>query len=121
MAKREYEFPRILRDQAWLRQDGLCAWCGRKLWSLIREMYIHAHHVVPDQAAQSKSPEYSWLKTLENCVMLCEECHREFGHQDGRFRTGAVPFARHYRFSHGPDRRAHGRWAATIDARPWPK
>ncbi len=113
---RLFNFSKTTLSEVLFRQKALCAWCGEKLDDLI----FHGHHVVPNQAGTADTPANAWLRTAINCVMLCEDCHREFGHEGGKYQTGAVPFARYYRFSHGPDHRAHQRWARDIDSRPWP-
>ena len=114
---RLFDFSKTVLDAALFRQKFHCAWCGEDL----QELIFHGHHVVPNQAATTHSPANAWLRTEENCVMLCDNCHRVFGHEDGRYRTGAVPFARNYRFSHAGDHQAHLQWASQVDSRPWPR
>jgi hypothetical protein len=113
---RLFEFSPATRMEAMFRQSWLCAWCKTDL----KDDFPHGHHVVPNQAATADSAENAWIRTAENCVMLCEDCHREFGHAGGDFRNGAVPFACQYKYSHGKNFAEHTRWAARIDSRPWP-
>lgn len=51
---------------AWQRQDGRCAVCGAPLG---RDDAYDAHHQVPVAAGGANS--------LENCLLVCEDCHRD--------------------------------------------
>ena len=72
-------FLRDTRERAWVRQDGLCAHCGKRL---VKANYLrgtwgawHAHHRVPERLGGSNY--------LSNCVLLCvnpPNCHLEVGH-----------------------------------------
>jgi 5-methylcytosine-specific restriction endonuclease McrA len=53
--------------QAYHRQNGKCAICGRKL-----DGTHEAHHIKPRK--------FGGNDTLANCVVLHERCHREDAH-----------------------------------------
>ncbi|MEN6426755.1 MAG: HNH endonuclease [Phycisphaerales bacterium] len=89
MTEREHEFPTSVKEKAFKRQGGVCAYCGIQLDP---PSFIHdeeaeraphrklvtgnAHHVKPDSHGGS---------ALEgNCVYLCRNCHAYLGH-------GALP------------------------------
>jgi 5-methylcytosine-specific restriction endonuclease McrA len=114
---RLFNFSKTTQDAALFRQKFRCAWCCEHL----SEVIFHGHHVVPGQAATARTPGNQWLRTEENCVMLCDHCHAVHGHEDGKYAKGAVPYARSFRYSHGPDFKAHKNWADRVDSRPWPK
>src|SRR5262245_7104676 len=82
---RPFDFSRTIKRDASLRQNNKCAHCGDELTDLLD----HAHHVVPNQTGNPAARQDNWLRSLENCVVLCDTCHTRV-HQDGRFRTGAV-------------------------------
>lgn len=70
-------FPDTIKRQARARQRDKCAVCGENLdW--IEEF---AHHLHPDALGGPA--------TLDNCAMLCRDCHHRV-HYDGRFRSGIV-------------------------------
>ena len=109
--KRPFEFDRRTKDQAFFRQYNLCAVCGG---SLVHE-YDHAHHVIPNQTGNVSNPADAFLRSVENCVMLCEQCHERV-HQDGRFQAGAIPPPDYYRHSHGKNMAEHNLWVARVTA-----
>jgi len=84
------EFSEAVITEAWERQNGRCAACGKQLSSQNRQSGQRGawqpHHIRP--------VAFDGLGTLENCVVLCvsrpEDCHRRVGHQ-GHFGQGAVP------------------------------
>ena len=86
---REHEFPTSVKEKAFKRQKGVCAYCGITLDppSFIspsevqrqtpeRLVAAYAHHVRPDSHGGSGLER--------NCVYLCRVCHAYIGH-------GALP------------------------------
>ncbi len=67
-------FSESVKNAVWVRQDGRCGDCGKKLRVTgIAEDY---HHIKPKQ--------FGGEDTVDNCVMLCEDpCHRKFAHPGG--------------------------------------
>ena len=95
--------------EARLRQEGLCAVCGRSLDN--QEEF--GHHVVPNQCGNPADPSHEWLRTVLNCVVVCHSCHMRV-HQDGKTSKGAVAPPGYFRWSH--KKRAHHRaWAQQVD------
>ena len=87
-------FPRAIVEQAFQRQAGLCAHCGKPLVIGNRDRQAwggwHAHHR-RDNGGDS----------LRNCVLLCmdlpEHCHLNIGHggdfgQRASLRDGHLPY-----------------------------
>ena len=102
-----FEFSSETKTEAHGRQWRLCAHCGDNLG----RDYEHAHHVFPNRSKDPENPSHSWLDTVDNCVVLCDECDVKL-HRDGRFRVGAVSPARDFPFSHGREKAKHDAWAA---------
>jgi DNA-directed RNA polymerase subunit RPC12/RpoP len=107
---RPFDFSDKVKWEAMLRQKYRCGHCGGDL----RKILDNAHHVVPNQAGGASNPAHQWLKSTINCIYLCDDCHVEV-HEDGKFRTGAVWAADHYRYSHGGDHGAHRKWVKELD------
>jgi hypothetical protein len=107
---RPFDFGTLVRQESRLRQHGRCACCGDILDDLIE----HAHHVVPNQSGSPKDTTHQWLRSTENCVVLCEICHERV-HQDGNYRLGAVAPPSYYTYSHGIDRVAHRNWVIQLE------
>jgi hypothetical protein len=106
---RPFEFSTATQQQARQRQNGVCACCGEKLDDVVE----HAHHVVPNQSGSATDARHLWLKSAENCVVLCDTCHYRV-HQDGRYRTGAVAPPGYYPHSHGKNQGSHQQWVARL-------
>ena len=116
---RPYDFSWTTRVQARLRQHCVCAHCGDHL----DETYEHAHHVVPNQTGTPGNPAHQWIKSVDNCVVLCEACHDRV-HEDGHFRNGAVAPAEYFTHSHGDNSLAHQQWVIQLNlqaTRVWPR
>jgi 5-methylcytosine-specific restriction endonuclease McrA len=61
------DFSASVKREAWLRSQGKCAGCGKKLFP---GDHRHFDHIVPT----------GWLKgdaTVDNCQVLCAPCHTE--------------------------------------------
>ena len=94
-------FSDSVANQAWGRQGGRCAKCGKELVRSNRDhgerAAWHAHHRIPEGQGGED--------TLDNCVILCinapEDCHFNFGHGGiswdhyNRIFDRAMPFLRH--------------------------
>ena len=97
-------FDERTKSVARLRQNGRCAACARDLSDLLE----HAHHVVPKQTGSPSTSGDHWLRSVENCVILCEQCHTAY-HGHGRFRNVTAEPAV-FKFSHGKNVGAHQQW-----------
>jgi len=61
------EFAQDTKDRAYVRQKQACAHCGEKL-------------AVDDGFAHFKKPaELGGDTLLQNCVVLCQRCHIDYG------------------------------------------
>jgi hypothetical protein len=108
---RPFEFDATAKQRARIRQQGRCALCGEDL----ADLFEHAHHVVPNQSANPSDPTHSWVRSVENCVILCDLCHDRV-HQDGRFRIGAIAAPDYFGHSHGVNKMAHKGWVTRLRA-----
>jgi len=107
--KRPFDFDDTVRREARLRQFGLCAHCGDSL----TDQWEEAHHAIPNQSGDPNHPAHAWLRTVDNCVVLCDLCHH-VAHAENT-RTGAVAPPEFYEYSHGLDRVQHAAWAARLN------
>ena len=107
---RQFDFSEAVKRDARLRQMELCAHCGESL----NEQWEEAHHVVPDQSARKGIHADEWMKSALNCVVLCDPCHANVGH-DGNTKIGAVAGPEVYKYSHGGDRVQHAEWVRLLD------
>jgi hypothetical protein len=115
----KYEFPQPVKDAAWIRQRGLCAINGEDLEKVMKgelsvkgtilhdeEFFdeendsVAAHHVIPVQSVIPNNTEDSILKSADNCVYLCRECHLHSAH-GGNTRSGGIRQPQDYLYSHG--------------------
>lgn len=107
---RPFNFPSQTKFEARLRQKGQCACCGDPLDDVME----HAHHVIPNQSGSAKNPKHAWLRSVDNCVVLCEECHWRV-HHNGRYQKGAVAPPEYYEHSHGrKNTAAHRAWVVKL-------
>ena len=109
--KRPFDFEHTTKAQAFMRQWNLCGHCGGNLSNL----FDHAHHVIPNQTGRVTNPKDQFLRSIDNCVILCDLCHERV-HQDGRYRTGAVAPAEYYPYSHGRQTPLHMLWVIRVNA-----
>jgi hypothetical protein len=82
---RPFDFKNPVQGQTRLRQEGLCACCGESLDDL-EELRIT---VVPNHTENLRNPNHAWLSSVQNCVVLCVECHDRV-HENGRYAKGVV-------------------------------
>ena len=97
-------FDERTKASARFRQNGRCAACGGDLKDLLE----HAHHVIPKQTGNLSALADQWLRSVDNCVVLCEHCHTAY-HGHGQFRNVTVEPAA-FKFSHGKNIAAHQLW-----------
>jgi 5-methylcytosine-specific restriction endonuclease McrA len=112
--KRAFEFSELVKNQAFFRQWNRCAHCGHSLINT----FDHAHHVVPNQSGNPNNANHEWLKTVDNCVILCEPCHERV-HANGHYRNGAVAPPEYYPYSHGRQKQEHQAWLIRVRPRYW--
>ena len=111
--ERPFDFSKEVKNKAFFRQWNFCAICGKNLINLVD----HAHHVIPNQLGRKGHREDEWIKEVDNCVILCEQCHLR-AHQDGKFRNGAVAPPDYFIYSHGKNSKAaHQAWVTRIRIR----
>jgi 5-methylcytosine-specific restriction endonuclease McrA len=109
---RAFDFDGMTLRNARVRQFGRCGHCGVNL----RNLEEHAHHVIPNQSGVGANPQHAWLKSVDNCIILCYMCHDRV-HQDGRTRTGAVAPPEYFERSHGADLVAHKKWVQLLNSK----
>src|SRR3982751_3350456 len=115
---RPYDFKDSVKGKARGRQHGMCALCGEELNDLVE----HAHHVVPNQAGDPDKSSHDWLRSVDNCVIICEMCHERV-HENGKYQMGAVAPPSYYPHSHGNFKASHRKCASLLDANSktiWP-
>ncbi len=111
LQRAEFRFSDTTKHQAFYRQWNRCAYCGA---NLIYKM-DHAHHVIPVQSGKLNDQHDVFLKSLDNCVILCEDCHLEIGHS-GNFTKGPVAMPVTFPYSHGQEKEAHKTWSQQLNA-----
>jgi hypothetical protein len=110
--RRPFDFKDAVIDEARLRQNGKCACCGTSL----DDVWENAHHVIPNQSGEPGNPKHAWLMQVDNCVVLCENCHYRV-HQDGRYQNGTIAGPDYYPHSHGTNSPAHKAWVKAVDGK----
>jgi hypothetical protein len=109
--RRPFDFDDAAQEAARFRQWGLCAYCGESL----DDEWEHAHHVIPNQVGQAGREGDEFLRSADNCVILCEQCHEQA--HGGNWRTGSVAPAAWYGYSHGRGGLgAQAAWVARIES-----
>lgn len=90
--RQHFALGRITKTNVAKRQNNRCAHCGENMVSLIKEgTGVEAHHLVPCQSGDIKNDQdKAYITSETNCVWLCKDCHREFGH-GGNYATGGIP------------------------------
>jgi len=119
--REEYNFDDTIRDSARSRQEGYCASCTPKR-KLAAKGGI-GHHVIPVQTlnyteADETKPVFQnagfFIKSLDNCVMLCGDCHFHY-HEFGNTSNGAVAVPETFTHSHGVRSDLHNVWTEKVD------
>ena len=75
---------------------------------------VVGHHVIPDQCGKYRPRYAGFLRTDDNCVLICRECH-DNAHEYGKFEHGIVANPSYFPFSHGANVAAHKAWCQTIN------
>jgi hypothetical protein len=57
-----------VRNDAFFRQGRRCGVCGLSL----DDQQEFGHHVIPDQSGNAADTADRFLRTVDNCVMLCD-------------------------------------------------
>ena len=79
------------------------------------------HHVVPKQAGGNQSSGDPWMKSKDNAVYLCNECHHRV-HEDGKYRDGIVAGPETFPYSHGDPndptaKSSHEAWSKEVNGK----
>jgi hypothetical protein len=95
----EFRFADEVYWESRTRQGNKCASCGEDLQDLPREVAPGHHAGVTQNEARLLGMELApvWIKSSENCAVVCESCHTQFVHDGGRFRQ-AVEDSFDYKF-----------------------
>lgn len=111
---RRNQFPEGIKNKARKRQRDLCAHCGDGLDGQTDEGF----QVVPRKSVDdSDSNKHVWVRSADNCVMICDPCNSKHGHKWMR-RLRPEDF----KFSHGKNRAAHQKWLGdmrVLELHPW--
>jgi 5-methylcytosine-specific restriction endonuclease McrA len=111
---RGFEFTASVKKEARLRQWEVCAHCSHSL----TDVWEEAHHVVPKQIGRANDRADAFVRSADNCVILCDQCHVA-AHEYGRTARGAVRPPEWYVYSHGKHQNAeHEIWLHLI-TREW--
>ncbi len=82
-------FSRRVEDEAWERQAGLCAGCGRSLVYYNRGQGGSGAY----WPVELRPGVYGGGRSVENCVLLCTRCQEEkagFSGDDGQRRSAVL-------------------------------
>ena len=79
------KFTSDIKNHAYFRQHGRCGVCGIKF----DDVEGHAHHINPKALCGANS--------LENCVLLCDNCHY-IVHNHGYYRSLVVAPKRYFKY-----------------------
>lgn len=109
-----FSFLKSVKIQAFERQQHLCAVCG---WPHKMEE-LKGHHVIPVRhgCVNTVSPNYDFLETVDNCVMVCQACHLYEAH-GGHTAFGALAPPEKFEFSHGSSQTFHQLWVEMMTER----
>lgn len=108
-AKTHLEFSAITQYQAYYRQWNRCACCGESLTF----QRGRAHHVIPAQAGNTGNLADTFLRSVDNCVILCSYCYSEVGYA-ANYGENAISPPNVYRYSHGLEKNFHQQWAKKL-------
>jgi hypothetical protein len=84
-----FNFPINAYWEARLRQGNRCASCSDDLGDAVRREAPGHHAGITRQEAKSLGMQNNpgWIRSSENCAVLCTSCHNEFAHDGGHFQT----------------------------------
>jgi len=110
----KFSFLETVKAEAYERQQHLCAICG---WSHALKA-LKAHHLIPVRhgCVNSESPNYDFLKALDNCVMVCPDCHLYVAH-GGHTAFGPLAEPETFEYSHGSNLYFHQLWVELMKER----
>jgi hypothetical protein len=96
-------FPKEVLEEAWLRQGGRCAYCGKELvWESTQQGERGAWHPHHRKAVVDGGTD-----SLGNCVLLCinlpENCHLNIGHA-GNYQESPILYDEDLPYLHFGDR-----------------
>jgi hypothetical protein len=86
---RVFNFPISAYWEARLRQGNRCASCKDDLGDATRREAPGHHSGITRQEAKALNMQNNpgWIRSSENCAVLCTTCHNEFAHNGGHFQT----------------------------------
>lgn len=96
-----YQFSEATKTLAQARQGSRCAVCG------VRDPFFHHHHLIPEQCGDRSDTRHDIIRTVDNCVGVCENCHWVV-HEGGKWWSGAAAPPRYYKHSHGNSKSSRG-------------
>jgi hypothetical protein len=99
------EFSTIIKYQAFHRQWSRCAHCGKNLTIQVG----HAHHVIPAQTGNRSKPADTFLRSVDNCVILCNHCYQEVAHS-GNYGENTIASPSLFRYTFGLEKTFHQQW-----------
>lgn len=101
------KFSEGIKAKASKRQHDMCAACGGKLDGFTDEGF----QVVPRKSVDdSDSNAHVWIRSADNCVIVCEPCNSKYGR---RWMRKLRP--NDFKFSHGKNRSAHQNWVGQMN------
>lgn len=105
-----FKFDDAVRAAAWARQSGLCGFCGRNLQRIMlldertpSHGLVEAHHIISRQVGRPRAHVESlvvFVKSVDNCMYLCHECHLHNAHGHN-FGSGGLRPPEDFPYSHG--------------------
>ena len=105
-ARTYLEFSTVTKFQALHRQWNRCAHCGKHLSLQVG----HAHHVIPAQSSNMNNLDDTFLRSVDNCVILCNHCNE----QAGNFGSNAIASLSTFKYSHGLENTMHHQWGGKL-------
>jgi 4-hydroxyphenylpyruvate dioxygenase-like putative hemolysin len=75
---------------------------------------FHGHHVISDRLGKHITISTDFIRSEDNCIMLCDECHLQEAHS-GNFAHGPVLDAVAFKYSHDNNKIAHNLWVLKHD------
>lgn len=103
------EFSVITKHQALHRQWNRCARCGKNLSIHLS----HAHHVIPVRMGNTAQLVGDFMRSVNNCVMLCKPCYDGIG-QHGNYAGNTPVSPSVFRYAFGLEKTFHQQWAKKL-------
>lgn len=116
---RPFDFRKSVIEEVRARQNGCCACCGENLDDLWDDSGLssHAHHVLPNQCGDVENPGHAWIRGADNCVILCDCCHRMVHAENTR--TGAVAPPDYFQHAWAEDPASQFDWERRVTPKFW--